>query len=416
MNFCIRPFIGYILFIIIAYFLSTRKQQVLTTHKKYIIGGILLQIVLVFVMTHIPSVISCIESLAQGVMKLKDATLEGTKFVFGYIGGGEIPFNINTGTSTFIFAFQALPTVILVSLISAVLTYWKIIPYISKIVGAAFKYVFGLRSSIGMVSAAKIFLGQFEAPMLVKGQLASFSESEMFIMISLAFSTSAASLMPIYATAISSVCPDVMTHIIISSVISVVSTLIICQIMMPTNDYSNENEIETQNPYNDFMSAVMKGTSEGANVWWAVVGSLIGMVAFIALINYILALLPNVNGTSLTLQKIVGIIAYPFAWILGISDVDLVKASEIIGTKFVLNETIAFFDIVKTGMTQESITKIIYVITNFGNFACIGMTVGGLAAMCPEQKKVIPSLGWKAFIAGTLATGLTATIMSIFFI
>jgi CNT family concentrative nucleoside transporter len=136
------------------------------------------------------------------------------------------------------------------------------------------------------------------------------------------------------------------------------------------------------------------------------------MVSLISIVNYTLEALPDIGNAPITLQRIFGIIMYPFAWLLGIPEADIFKVSEIIGTKFVLNETIAYFDIVQAGISKESVLTTIYAITNFGNFACIGMTVGGLMAMCPTQKD-IPSLGFRSFIAGTLATGLTATLMSV---
>ncbi|MDR2074625.1 MAG: hypothetical protein LBP31_00155 [Holosporales bacterium] len=409
----VRQIIGYFSFIAIAYFLSSEKTELIKKHWKPITFGIILQIFLVFLMTNVPVVIKGLESIANGVMKLRDATLEGTKFVFGYVGGGELPFDMKEGTSTFVFALQTLPTIILVSVLSAILTYLRIIPYLAKSIGYLFKKVFGVRNIIGMVSASKIFLGQFEAPLLIKNHLASISKSEMFVIMSLAFSTASASVMPIYASAISNICPDAMTHIVISSVIGIVSTLIICIIMMPSlgNSVDENVSIASENIYPDFMSAVSKGTSDGAFVWWAIVGSLIGMVALIALVNYMLEMLPNVAGSSLTLQKIFGVIMYPFAWLLGTPNADISAASEIIGTKFVLNEIIAFFDMAKSNMSKEGIITTIYAITNFGNFACIGMTVGGLSAMCPSRSD-IPSLSVKSFIAGSLATGLTATLMS----
>lgn len=411
----IRPLMGYCLFLGLAYILSNRKELLLKKQWKYVVFGIILQVCLVFAMTNIHLIINGIETMASGVMKLRDATIDGTKFVFGYVGGGDLPFELKEGASSFVFAFQAFPTIILVSVLTAILTYLNIIPYLSKAIGPLFKKVFGVSNSLGVVASAKIFLGQFEAPMLVKADLPTVSKSEMFTIMSFAFSTASASLMPVYATAISSICPNAMTHIIMSSVIGVISTLIICKIMMPEEYIELQpNSSKKEDLYPDFMTAVSKGTSDGAFVWWAVIGTLIGIVALIALINYILGSFPNIFGEPLTLQRIFGAIMYPFAWILGISDSDIFKVSQIIGLKFVVNETVAFFDIVKTGMSQESVVSTIYAITNFGNFACIGMTMGGLSALCPSRKD-IPSLGFISFIAGTLATGLTATLMRLFY-
>ncbi|MDR0552892.1 MAG: hypothetical protein LBG13_02255 [Holosporales bacterium] len=407
----IRQVFGYFLFLALAFVLSVDRRK-LAKNWRNVLFGLIFQVVLAIVIFHVPAVVGTMEYIAHGIMKLKDATIEGTKFVFGYVGGGDLPFNMKEGSMAFILGFQALPTVILVSLLAAVLTYLKIIPILANIIGAFFRWVFGIRKSLGMLSAAKVFLGQFESALLIKTRLESLSRSEMFIVISVTFATASASLMPIYATAISNICPDAMMHIIISSIIGVVSTLVVCSIMVPAEgEVDEEKGLLSEKAYPNMMTAITKGSSDGAFVWWAIVGSLIGMVALIALVNYVLAALPDVGGSSITLQRILSFVMYPFAWLLGLNGTDISGVAQVMGTKFVLNETIAFFDMANINMTKDGATAAIYAITNFGNFACIGMTVGGFTAMCPSRRD-IAQLGFKAFIAGTIATGLSATLMS----
>jgi CNT family concentrative nucleoside transporter len=383
---------------------------------KPVIYGIVFQVLLVCILMYVPVFVGAIEGIAQGFMKLKDATIEGAKFVFGYTGGGDLPFDINPNGNTFVFAFQAAPTIILVGALSAILTYLKILPVISKVIGFVFKFVFNIKESIGMVSAAKIFVGQLEAPLLIKHKLQSLSKSDILIIMSLAFATTSAAVMPIYAGAIEGICPDAMKHMILSSVISVISVLIICSIIMPSTEDPVKIKItkeEDGKPYESFMGAMAKGLSDGAFVWWCIVGSLLGMIALIALINYIFALFPDLGGEPITLQRIIGIFMYPFAWLIGIQDSDLTVISQILGTKLVLNEVIAFFDLANASVSQDSVLKTIYAIHNFGNFSCIGITVGGMTALAPGQK-CITEIAWKAFLAGLLATGLTSTLMSVF--
>ncbi|MDR1364966.1 MAG: hypothetical protein LBJ42_00055 [Holosporales bacterium] len=378
--------------------------------------GILFQVVLISVLMNFPICISGIERVASGIMKLKDATVEGTKFVFGYLGGDELPFDVLDGRSPFVFALQALPTVILVGALSAILTYLKILPVIAKVIGRAFKAVFNVDEAVGIVTAAKIFVGQIEAPLLVKHKLASFREKDIFIILALAFATTSASVMPIYAGALEGVCHGAMKHILTSSVVSVISVHIVCSLMMRGGSTGNGGLVsdhEHDAPYSSFMGAMSKGLSDGAFVWWCIVGSLIGTVALIAFTNYLLALFPDVGGQSITLQRIFGVCMYPFAWLLDVSSRDTMSVSQILGAKTAVNELVAFFDLAKSGVEPKSIVKTIYAINNFGNFACIGITVGGISAIAPSQK-CISSLAWKAFFAGLLATGLTAMIMSAF--
>lgn len=413
----IRMIVGYILILCLAFLMSNNKREIIAKNCRVIFLGILLQIILCFSMVNIPSITNFFERFADGIMILKDATLEGTKFVFGFLGGGDVPFDITNKNSLFIFAFQALPTVILVSILSAILTYLKILPFISKIVGSFFRIIFRVNNYVGMISAAKILLGQFEAPLLVKHKLPDINRKGILIMLSLAFSTSSASLMPIYASAISRVCPNSMRHMIMSSVICVISTLIISSIIMDDNKdddplYDDDKNSLSERPYNSFFDAVMKGTQDGSNIWWSVVGYLIGMISLMTIINYVLGTLPFEDKISL--QKIFGFIMYPIAWISGIDNDDINIVSGILGTKIVVNETVAFFEMAKTSISNHSAIICVYLMNNFGNLACLGMTMGGLIAMCPSQKKNISELGMKSFITGLLATILSAIIMNIF--
>lgn len=414
----LRPIVGYFLFLIAALWLCEEKDIKLSRNWKPVLFGILFQVLVVFAFTNSPGCVSFIECAARGVMKLKDATVEGTKFCFGYIGGGDLPFDLKEGSTGFVFAFQVLPTVILVSALSAALTYLRIFPFLAKSVGYIFKLVFGVKPYIGMVAAAKIFVGQLEAPLLIKHKLPSLPKSEIFIILALAFATTSAAVMPIYASVLSPVCPDAMKHIIISSVLGVISVLIVAAIAMPPEsdgiDGSNIECIADEPSHGSLMGAISKGLTDGLFVWWCIVGSLIGMIALIALANYILALLPDYAGSPITLQRIFGVFMYPFAWLMDIPDQDLTAVSQIIGTKMAVNETVAFFDLAKSAVSSESVVKTIYAINNFGNFSCIGITVGGLSAMAPGKRSITELVG-KAFFGGFLATGLGATLMGIFF-
>lgn len=411
----VRAIFGYCIFLIASIFLADKANIKLNRNWKPVLFGILLQFLVAFALTNITACISAIEWVARGVMKLKDATIEGTKFCFGYIGGGDLPFDTKENSNALVFAFQVLPTIILVSTLAATLRYLRILPVVSNILGYVFKLIFKVKSYIGMVAVAKIFVGQLDAPLLIKNKLNTLPKSEMFTVLALAFATASAAVMPIYSSVIEHVCPDALKHIIISSVLGVISALIVASIAMPNEDSNASNmSIKEKSEHTSFMDAVSRGLSDGFTVWWCVVGSLIGTVALIALINYILDLLPNCAGEPITLQRIFGIFMYPYAWLMGISSQDIMTVSQIIGTRLAVNETIAFFDLAKATISTESVVKTIYAINNFGNFSAIGITVAGLSAMSPGQQH-ISSIIWKAFIGGFLATGLTATIAGIFF-
>ncbi|MBQ8650975.1 MAG: hypothetical protein IJ481_00405 [Alphaproteobacteria bacterium] len=408
----IRQVFGYICFLIIAFLIKERNDSDFKSELRLLFRGIIFHIVLAFALTKSSPCISAIEWIASGVMKLKDATIEGTKLVFGYIGGGDLPFSTKPNASAFVFAFQALPTVIIVSALSAILTYLRILPILSKVIGSIFKLVFNIDSSIGIVAAAKIFIGQIEAPLLIKDKLNGLTRENIFVILTLAFATSSVAVTPIYAGLLDGICQDPMRHLLASSVMSVVSSLIVSNVIFYRTKIAT-NDKHSELPYSSFMNAMSKGISDGAFVWWCIVGSLIGMVALVALLNYMLGILPNINEEPITLQKLLGYITYPFVWLLGIEPGEILTVSGIVGTKIAINETVAFLELAKANLSSESIVKTIYAINNFGNFACIGITIAGLSALAPNQKS-IQELAGKAFIAAFLATGLTATLISFF--
>lgn len=412
----LRSIIGYLIFLIAAFCLCGRVRDIFPKRDwKPILFGILLHIAIAFAFIKLPACVSAIEWIARGVMKLKDATIEGTKFCFGYIGGDKLPFDVKENSNSMVFAFQVLPTIILVSTLAATLRYLRILPFVSSILGYVFKLVFKVKSYIGMVAVAKIFVGQLDAPLLIKNKLNTLPKSEMFIVLTLSFATASAAVMPIYSSVIEPVCPDALKHIIISSVLGVISALIVASIAMPADDGdAGDTTMKEKSEHTGFMDAVTKGLSDGFTVWWCVVGSLIGTVALIALINYILDLLPNYAGEPITLQRIFGIFMYPYTWLMGIPLQDITAVSQIIGTRVAVNETIAFFDLARATISPNSVIKTIYAINNFGNVSAIGITVAGLSAMAPGQKHISSIIG-KAFIGGFLATGLTATIAGMFF-
>lgn len=402
-------FLCLLLFFLLGY-LNNKQTYILHLKQNYrqIMLGLILQITVLFMCFNIPAVINCLCHISEFILKIKESTLEGTKFVFGYLGGGKLPFITENASNTFIFAFQALPTIITVSVISALLTYFKIIPILSKILGSVFKWTFGISKDIGMVAVSKVFLGQLEAPILIKSQLNYLNRRNTFIILTLAFTTSAASVMPIYSDVLQQICPNAMNHLVISNLLNVINTVLVSVIIFPKEKDELCNIATERKQYQNFADAISQGISSGACAWWGVVGSLIGIVSLVSFINYILG-----NVSSLTLQKIVAWMIYPVSWLLEISSQEIHKFSEILGTRIVMNETIAFFDLAKSQLSSNTIIKAIYTINNFGNLACIGITLGGILSLAPKQQYILQLIG-KAFLTGLIITISTTALVSLF--
>jgi CNT family concentrative nucleoside transporter len=415
----IKPLFGYLLILLLAFVISERGVAGQSRNWKSITLGIVAQILIAFAMINLPIIVSAVECLANGILKMMEATSEGAKFAFGYIGGGDLPFELKDGGSAFAFAFQTLPNVILSAALAAILTHLKILPFVTRLIGRVFKLIFGASEPLGLVAAAKMFLGQCEAPLLVRHELEFFSRSEIFTVLSLAFATASASIMPICALCVGDACPGAMRHIVTSSVIGVFSTMLICLIMMPggadnPSHAVDSGDVKPSNQYGGFMDAVSSGISTGAYVWWSIVGSLVGTIALVAIVNKLLGLLPDFAGEPITLQRISGIFMYPFVWLLGLQDRDTLTIANVLGTKLASNEMIGYFDLAKSAVSSDSVMKTIYALTNFGNFAAVGITVGAMKAIVPSQSKVITDIVWRAFVAGFIAVWLSTYTMSVF--
>lgn len=276
--------------------------------------------------------------------------------------------------------------------------------------------MFNVELHIGMLAVTRIFIGPQENLFLIKNRLNSLPKSETFIVFSLAFAMSSAGNMPVTANILSGICSDALKHIITASILNMISVLILAQIATPPEDnFANEKFCTLEeNRHTNLMSAISQGLTDGLNTWWCVVGSLIGVIALIYILNYILALLPNYlfSWGTITLQKLFGIIMYPFAWIIGIDTQNLYSVAQIIGTKIAVNETVAFFNLAKTSISQTDMIKAVYAICNFGNFSTLGATIGSMAALAPKNRWASGIMG-KAFMCGFLATCLSTTLMSV---
>ena len=209
-------------------------------------------------------------------------------------------------------------------------------------------------------------------------------------------------------------CPDALKYVITASILNVVSVLILKQIAMPQEDITIDEKLDIpeEQRHTNLMSAISQGLSDGLNTWWHVVGSLIGVIALIYIINYTLALLPKCLFDGVTLQKLFGLFMYPFAWLIGIDAQNLYSVAQIIGTKVAINETVAVSDLAKTSISRIDMIRTIFAICNFGNFSTLGAMISSMMALAPKNKWTTEVIG-QAFICGLLATGLSTAMISI---
>ena len=406
--------LGIIIFLGLAWFISENRKQV---DYKFACLGIVIQICLAFLITKISVIQGCFLWLSEGIQKLKCATNEGTKFVFGYLGGGDVPFIVKEGGSPFIFAFQPLPMILVISSLSMLLFHWRILPVIVRGFSWALRKTLNMGGALGVCAAAKVFLGQTDAPLLIRPYLAKFSRSELFTVMTAGMATTSTTIMILYAQILEGTISNPISHILTSSIISIPAAISISRIMIPHIGNHTSGDLIIPYQFSGAMDAVSQGASDGMKLFLNIIAMLIVTLALVALVNYILGNFPSFNGEPLTLQGILGYVMAPVTWLMGIPWEEAKTAGNLLGTKTALNEVVAFIDLANLKNSLSTHTNLImtYALCGFANFSSIGIQIGSLGTMAPERRSEVISLGFRALIAGTLASCLSGTIMGILY-
>jgi CNT family concentrative nucleoside transporter len=275
----------------------------------------------------------------------------------------------------------------------------------------------GVGGAIGLSSAANVFVGMVEAPLVVKPYIRNMSRGELFILMSCGMATVAGTVMGLYASVLSKVVPDALGHILIASIISTPAAIAISVLMVPGEAPATEGKLVSQTATSS-MDAVTRGTVDGMQLLVNIVAMLVVLVALVSLANQILALLPEVAGAPVTLQRVLGIALAPLVWIMGIPWAEATTAGALMGTKTVLNELLAYIDLAKLpegALSPRSRLMMTYALCGFANFGSLGIMIGGLATLAPERRDEIVSLGGKTIVSGTLATCVAGSVVGILY-
>lgn len=403
--------LGVFVFIGLTWALSENAAGV---KKRLIFRALSMQVFLAIALTQFPIIRHGFSYLSKGVESLKDATQAGSIFVFGYLGGGLMPFD-GKG-NTFIFAFQALPMLLVVSALSMLLFYLGVLPWLVKKISWFWKKTLHIGGALGTAAAAKIFLGNIDAPLLIRPYLAHFSRSEMFTVITCGMATTAASVMALYALILKDMIPDTLGHILTASVISIPAAIMFSRILIPETQKLTSGELVLPYKFTNWMDAISKGTSDGLSIFLNIIAMLVVVIALVALGNSVLSLLPHVGGAAITFERIFGLLFAPVTWLMGIPWSEAMVAGKILGTKTVLNEIVAFLELAKVQpgeLSPQSSLIMMYALCGFANFSAIGIVIAGMGAMVPERKSEITSLAMKSILTGTLSTCLSGTIIGL---
>jgi len=354
----------------------------------------------------------------DAVGAISSASRAGTSFVFGYLGGGALPFDLKAPGAEFILAFQALPIVLIMSVLTTLLFYWRILPPVVRGMAWVLERTLGVGGAVGLSTAANIFLGMVEAPLFIRPYMTSLTRSELFLVMTGGMAGIAGTVLVLYATFLAPVIPDAAAHFVIASVLGAPSAILISLIMVPeTSDKRTGGTLADPDIHaSSTMDAIVKGTTAGVELLLNIIAMLIVLVALVYLINAIIGLLPDVGGAPISLQRILGYLMAPVCWLLGLPWPQAITAGSLMGTKTVLNELIAYVDLSKLGdnaLDPRSRLIMLYAMCGFANFGSLGIMIGGLGTMAPQRRDEINSLGLKSIVSGTLATCLMGAIVGL---
>lgn len=410
----LQSLFGLVVLTTLAWVFSERRSRV---HWRAVAVGLGLQLVLAALFLNLPVLRAALVSLNRVVNALSEATQAGTSFVFGYLGGGPLPFQEPFPGASFVLAFQALPLVLVISALSSLLFYWRILPLVVKGASWVLERTMGVGGAVGLSTAANIFVGMVEAPLFIRPYLKQVSRSELFIIMTGGMAGIAGTVMVIYANFMSATIPDAIGHILLCSVLTAPAAIVVSLLMVPEDGEPTGAELQSpEPPAYSAMDAITKGTLAGLELFLNIIAMLTVLVALVWLANAILGLLPDIAGAPITLQRILGLIMAPICWLMGIPWAEATTAGALMGAKTVLNEFIAYLELSKLppeALSDRSRLIMLYALCGFANFGSLGIMIGGLTAMAPERRPEIVQLGLKTLVSGTLATCMTASVIGI---
>lgn len=379
------------------------------------IGAVAVQAALVLATFAIPGSQVVLDGINNAVKGLELATEEGTKFVFGYLAGGAQPYAVANEGALFTFAFKVLPLILVISALSALLWHWKILKWITLGFGFLFQRTMGLGGASALAVAANVFLGMIESPIVIRAYLDKLTRSELYLMMVVGLATVAGSTMVAYATILGPVLTNAAGHVLVASIVSAPAGVLLARVIIPEKpgqggavaDYNSALK------YDSAIDAIVKGTSDGLMVVLNISAVLIVFVALVALANVMLGAF-WIGGEQLSVERILGVVFSPVAWLIGVEWADAHTAGWLLGVKLTLTEFVAFIrlgEVPAGDMSERTRMLMTYALCGFANIGSVGITVTGLSVLMPERREEVLGLVWKALFAGFLATLMTACIV-----
>jgi len=422
----LRGSLGMLVLVFIAYLFSNNRKAIAW---KTVGIGLLIQVVIAVGVLKIEWVKRIFETLGNFFIKVLEYTGEGTKMLLGEFG--------NTETYGFIFVFQALPVIIFFSALSSILYYFGVIQKVVGFLAWLLTKIFKISGAESLSVAGNIFLGQTEAPLLIKAYLEKMNRSEIFLVMVGGMATVAGSVLGAYIGFLGGNDPvqrlEFAKSLLAASVMAAPGAIVMAKIIYPqTEDIVTDISISNDKIGSNLLSAISIGTGEGIKMAVNVAAMLLVFIALIAMLSSIFSgigdfiglnswIAANTMYDSFSIEFLLGYLFAPLMWIIGVATEDIALMGQLLGVKLVASEFVGYTQLVslKDGMSvthftyQKSVIMATYMLCGFANFASIGIQIGGIGIIAPKTKKLLTELGFKAMVGGSLVSLMSATIAGI---
>ena len=409
----LQSLLGLAVIVLVCWALSENRRRF---PWKLALGAVAIQAAIVLAVFAIPGAEVVLSAITGAVDGLARATDRGTQFIFGYLGGGDQPYAVTNQPALFVFAFKVLPLILVISALSALLWHWKILKWITRGFGILFERTMGLGGASALAVAANIFLGMIESPIVIRAYLDKLTRSELFLLMVVGLATVAGSTMVAYAAILGPTLTNAAGHVLVASIVSAPAGILLARIMVPENAVAAEQahaDYDSALKYDSAIDAIVKGTADGLMVVLNISAVLIVFVALVALVNIMLGW-TWVGGDVLTLERVLGWLFTPVAWLTGVEASEAGRAGWLLGVKLTLTEFVAFIELgnVPAGeMSERTRMLMTYALCGFANIGSVGITVTGLSVLMPERREEVLGMVWKALFAGFLATLMAAAVV-----
>ncbi len=410
-----RALLGILAIYAVAWLMSSHKKLF---PWKVVIGATLLQFALALLLFGVPIIRDGLFAVNGIVGGLQEAARAGSGFVFGYVGDNQAwasnPTIIPGNVPPPLFFFQILPIIIVVASLSAILWHWGILKWITSGFAILFQRTMGLSGHTALAVSANVFMGMTEAPVLIRPYIKSMSRSEIFIMMTAGFATIAGSVLVVYGAFLQGKMANPLAQLLVASILAAPAAVAVALTMIPETEKRTEALKHPDKIYSSTMDAFSTGASDGLKIMLNIATMLIAALALLYLANLGLKQFPLVQGSPLSIERILGWVFSPLMYMIGVPWEDAAKSGSLMGVKTVLTEFVAFLQLAEIPAdAMDPRTRMItaHAICGFANFGSMGILIGGLSIIEPERRDEFLNLAWRTLIAGTFATCLSGAVV-----